>query len=444
MRKIRMPQRGRARLLVVVGAAAAVAGITGAVQAAIPDGSGVIHGCYSAKGAEHTNGTALKIVDSATASCAKGETPITWNQTGRQPVNVTVDCPGQSIQQAIDANAGAPAINITINGTCTESVSINSGKIGSSAVTLQAGPSGGGIQAPSPNCVLCIGGARNVSLQGLALSGGDVQVDEGAMVDAEGLQITDGGVNADNGSVVTLGGVTMSSGTGQCGVEAGHGSSVSVAAGSITGCGEGVGAGMGGDVTLDGGVTVTNSDMAVVSFTGGMIDIEDATVSNSSEFGVFAYGGGSVNVTGPNTLITGSGGSPGVQVSDGGTADVENGATVSGNAGGGISADNGSHLLVQGGPIIENNQGNGISLSGGATMRIQGQTVVSGNSGDGIHISDTSVASFGGPNAAQITGNTGYGVGCDGPPSLGLYGGNPTVSGNTQGGIAPTCHSTGG
>ena len=78
------PRSGWAKILLGVGVMAAIAAITGAVQAAIPDGHGVIHACYSAKGAENTNGAALKIVDSATASCSNGQTAVAWNQTGAQ------------------------------------------------------------------------------------------------------------------------------------------------------------------------------------------------------------------------------------------------------------------------------------------------------------------------------------------------------------------------
>jgi hypothetical protein len=52
-----------------------------AVQASIPDASGVIHGCYSANGSNGTNGTPLNIIDSA-SSCSKGQTAISWNQRG--------------------------------------------------------------------------------------------------------------------------------------------------------------------------------------------------------------------------------------------------------------------------------------------------------------------------------------------------------------------------
>ena len=65
--------------LVATVAALSVAGLA---YASIPDGSGVIHGCYSPSGADATNGTPLNIVDSPTASCGKNKQPISWNQTG--------------------------------------------------------------------------------------------------------------------------------------------------------------------------------------------------------------------------------------------------------------------------------------------------------------------------------------------------------------------------
>jgi len=49
---------------------------TGVAMASIPDGSGVVHGCYNAHGA-------LRVIDTATtASCAGSETALDWNQTG--------------------------------------------------------------------------------------------------------------------------------------------------------------------------------------------------------------------------------------------------------------------------------------------------------------------------------------------------------------------------
>jgi hypothetical protein len=59
----------------------AVAG--GVAYASIPDGSGVIHGCY--KTPVPTHGSALSVIDTdAGGSCGGGMTAVTWNQTGPQ------------------------------------------------------------------------------------------------------------------------------------------------------------------------------------------------------------------------------------------------------------------------------------------------------------------------------------------------------------------------
>jgi hypothetical protein len=63
------------KLLLALTLAAAVFGVVSAVQAAIPDSSGVIHGCYPPSGK-------LRVIDNATAACKRNETRLDWNQTG--------------------------------------------------------------------------------------------------------------------------------------------------------------------------------------------------------------------------------------------------------------------------------------------------------------------------------------------------------------------------
>jgi hypothetical protein len=65
--------RGTGRRLALVAVLALVG--AGIAYAAIPDSSGVIHGCYSTK-----NGS-LRVIDSA-AKCANGEVALNWNQQG--------------------------------------------------------------------------------------------------------------------------------------------------------------------------------------------------------------------------------------------------------------------------------------------------------------------------------------------------------------------------
>jgi len=60
-----------------VACVALLVALAGAAEAAIPDSSGVIHGCYV------TNTGQLSVIDSATASCGAGQTALDWNQRGQ-------------------------------------------------------------------------------------------------------------------------------------------------------------------------------------------------------------------------------------------------------------------------------------------------------------------------------------------------------------------------
>ena len=66
----------------VVAAGIAVVTLAGAgiAYASIPGPDAIIHGCYK------TSTGALRVVDSATADCGKGEQAIQWNQAGPQGV----------------------------------------------------------------------------------------------------------------------------------------------------------------------------------------------------------------------------------------------------------------------------------------------------------------------------------------------------------------------
>jgi hypothetical protein len=63
--------------LAAIGLAAAVAAAAGTAYAAIPDASGVIHGCYTNRAG------ILRVIDSAAGQkCTSFETPLDWNQKG--------------------------------------------------------------------------------------------------------------------------------------------------------------------------------------------------------------------------------------------------------------------------------------------------------------------------------------------------------------------------
>jgi hypothetical protein len=70
----RLPRRA----LLLVAAVSVGLAASAIALATIPDGNGVIHGCYLLKDG------ALRVIDDSATSCRSGETPLNWNQTGLQ------------------------------------------------------------------------------------------------------------------------------------------------------------------------------------------------------------------------------------------------------------------------------------------------------------------------------------------------------------------------
>lgn len=69
-------RRALRRALVAGVAILAAAAASGIAYASIPDGNGVIHGCYQKAAG------VLRVIDPATASCHSSEVALNWNQTG--------------------------------------------------------------------------------------------------------------------------------------------------------------------------------------------------------------------------------------------------------------------------------------------------------------------------------------------------------------------------
>jgi hypothetical protein len=83
MRRIRSLGRG-GRLVLALAVGGAVFGIATAVQASIPDASGVIHGCYNTSLAHGNPTGALRVIDTSkpNGNCASWEASLNWNQKG--------------------------------------------------------------------------------------------------------------------------------------------------------------------------------------------------------------------------------------------------------------------------------------------------------------------------------------------------------------------------
>jgi len=74
----------RGRLLAATVVGCGLFAITTAVQASIPDASGVIHGCYNTSLAHGSPTGTLRVVDpsSSNGNCASWEAPLNWGQRG--------------------------------------------------------------------------------------------------------------------------------------------------------------------------------------------------------------------------------------------------------------------------------------------------------------------------------------------------------------------------
>jgi hypothetical protein len=81
----RFPRLGIAgKVLVAAAVGGVLFGVATAVQASIPDSSGVIHGCYNTSLAHGSPTGALRVIDTAkvNGNCAAWEAPLNWNQAG--------------------------------------------------------------------------------------------------------------------------------------------------------------------------------------------------------------------------------------------------------------------------------------------------------------------------------------------------------------------------
>ena len=84
MQRLQGLSRRGGRLVLALAVGGALFGIATAVQASIPDASGVIHGCYN-NSVAHGNPTgALRVIDTAkpNGNCASWEAPLNWGQGG--------------------------------------------------------------------------------------------------------------------------------------------------------------------------------------------------------------------------------------------------------------------------------------------------------------------------------------------------------------------------
>jgi hypothetical protein len=373
---------------------------------------------------------------------------------------IDVNCAsGDRIERALDRiNVLDRRMIIVVNGTCSENVVIERDD-----VTLKAGTSGGGVSAADrTKPAILINGARRVSLENLAVSGGlnTVQVTGGASATVRGTTVRyaeTNGVLVDSGASATLDGCTVEN-NGQQGIVA-DGARAKVLSSNVRGNGmSGVLALRAGSVVLGTidvagavccGNTIENNtldgvlavDASAVNMFGNIIRGNGTT---SGRFGVLAVQSSAAwlrggNVVSNNGSATAGGGlfarTSVLRTGPGDTPTIPSTNEISGNTAG-LLAQSNSGVDLRGGVTITGNRFSGVSVDTGSRLRTDGSTF-SGNGASGILAQRaSSVELFGTGNIASSNGQWGLSCG-DGESS---FSGNTSgFTGNTLGPVNPTC-----
>src|SRR5258708_7931431 len=142
-----------ASVSMITGVLVALAGT--AAFASIPDSAGVIHACFK------TNSGQLRVIDSPTQQCRKGETAISWNQAG---------VPGPQGPQGIQGPKG------DTGATGAQGVPGIQGPAGVSGLVIVMGPTVSISNSNASSAAVCPAGKKAVG-GGFNLSG-DVTVQE--------------------------------------------------------------------------------------------------------------------------------------------------------------------------------------------------------------------------------------------------------------------------
>jgi hypothetical protein len=343
-----------------------------------------------------------------------------------------VDCyAGNKVTDALrQAPKGAGRVILTIEGTCVEDVTISRDN-----VTLQVAYPNSGLRGSPTSSALTLNGGRRIELKGLTLTSGfnGLRATAGASFSASDLLVTDAvnaGILVEQNATGVLNNVTVKNGSWS-GIRTGTGGVVSVFGGRIEYNRDFGVFNEGGQVSLAGGVVIAHNYIGAHAVNGGTLMLEDAIVTMSGGVGVNLDTGFAI-IRGENTLVTKSTRTA-VNVSAGGAVWLSDKAQVAGNFSDGIFA-NGSSLHITREAVVSNNAGTGVSIGNASSALITEASEIRDNGRDGINISDTSAASFypQGALAPKVTGNTGFGIYCQGAPAVAQYWGDPMINGNTN------------
>jgi hypothetical protein len=305
-----------------------------------------------------------------------------------QPSSLTVDCPaGETIAAALATQRSGP-LTVTIVGVCGERVLIERDDVTLQGANPGDGLDGTGLAGTAP--LVTVSGAHRVlldqltltplGLNGLVLKGGASV--EGRRLEIDGAQY---GVRMEPGTdgSLILSNVLNSVRTGIWG----KGSHMKINS------------------------ALVQNNRVGVSISSGTLQISNSTVEGNIDWGLSIIDNAHADVF-ETTLRNNE---VGVFMRMNASALIGTGGLISDNHGAGIRVWDGSTLNLGINATVENNLSHGVLVSGNSVV-VPLQALIQGNQGDGIRLTDTSLAGSWMGEEPTITGNTGWGVSCEGFP----------------------------
>lgn len=253
--------------------AAAVFGLVSAVQAAIPDSNGVIHGCVLPSGN-------LRVIDSATGACKGNEASLEWNQAG---------APGPAGQDGAPGADGAPGKD-GVSPTVTQLASGDSHcAAGGAAIT----------DASGTTAYVCSGAAGSPGAPGASFDGtftspngefGISVTDSGIKLTAPTTKLT---VDGSSVTIESLAGTKLDVGLDSIGMQTVGGTSLDL--------GAGLDASSAGPLSLSSTAPLTLTSQTPSSFTAPLLSLGGTACGQGA-----ARMGDTVIANPSGTIVTGS------------------------------------------------------------------------------------------------------------------------------------------
>ncbi|MBB6095375.1 hypothetical protein HNQ60_004265 [Povalibacter uvarum] len=299
------------------------------------------------------------------------EADVAALQTQHLPVEAQVDCgSGGSVSDALAANAeGKGSLTIVVSGACAEAI-----RISRSDVTLRGASAGAALQGTSTSVftVIVEGGASNVELQNLTISGSNTAAlvaTKGAHVIARNVtvqQSISGAMALDNGTLDVVGSTVRNNSQG---AYAARGGVVTISGGTVESNQIGALAWKAGTVIFTSslpelgapggaGPVVQANFNGVVARSGGFVEFADTTVQNNTQNGVVVDSGGTAHFF---SALTGAGN------------------RIAGNPANGIVASRNTSLVFSDLTNVITGNGRGIVCNGNPSYIVPPGFVVAGN-----------------------------------------------------------------